>query len=98
MTGTSGCDYPSLIGNDDFYGGLGGEFVISTKSDRTGTVVLRHEMGHNFINVGEEYDNGQVYSGVNAASSLSSLGWTAWLTGPLREEKAIYRYCSDLKI
>lgn len=53
MTGASGCDYPSIIGNDDFYGGLGGEFVISTKSERTGTVVLRHEMGHNFVNVGE---------------------------------------------
>lgn len=53
LTGASGCDYPSIIGNDDFYGGLGGEFVISTKSERTGTVVLRHEMGHNFVNVGE---------------------------------------------
>lgn len=53
LTGSSGCDYPSIIGNDDFYGGLGGEFVISTKSNRTGTVVLRHEMGHNFADVGE---------------------------------------------
>lgn len=41
LTGLSGCDYPSLIGNDDYYGGLGGEFVISTRSNRTGTVVLR---------------------------------------------------------
>lgn len=57
LTGPGGCDYPSLIGNDDYYGGLGGEFVISTKSNRTGTVVLRHEMGHNFVRVGEEYDN-----------------------------------------
>jgi hypothetical protein len=24
LTGTGGCDYPSLIGNDDYYGGLGG--------------------------------------------------------------------------
>lgn len=50
LTGPGGCDYPSLIGNDNYYGGLGGEFVISTKSNRTGTVVLRHEMGHNFGN------------------------------------------------
>jgi len=41
LTGISGCDYPSIIGNDDFYGGLGGEFVISTRSNRTGTIVLR---------------------------------------------------------
>lgn len=33
--------------------------MISTKSNRTGTVVLRHEMGHNFIRVGEEYDDGK---------------------------------------
>ena len=44
------------------YGGLGGQFVIGTKSATTGTVVLRHEMGHNFINVGEEYDGGNVYN------------------------------------
>ncbi|OXA56829.1 uncharacterized protein LOC110848011 [Folsomia candida] len=93
LTGTSGCDYPSLIGNDDYYGGLGGEFVISTKSNRTGTVVLRHEMGHNFVNVGEEYDNGQVYSGVNAARTLAAVGWRHWLSEGTAavEERAIYR-------
>ncbi|CAL8080675.1 unnamed protein product [Orchesella dallaii] len=92
LTGASGCDYPSIIGNDDFYGGLGGEFVISTKSARTGTVVLRHEMGHNFVDVGEEYDNGQVYSGVNAARTVASLGWTSWLTNEAkREERAMFR-------
>ena len=37
----------------------GGQFVIGTKSRTTGTVVLRHEMGHNFIDVGEEYDGGE---------------------------------------
>ncbi|CAG7717542.1 unnamed protein product [Allacma fusca] len=91
LTGTSGCDYPSIIGNDDFYGGLGGEFVISTRSNRTGTVVLRHEMGHNFVDVGEEYDNGQVYSGVNAARTVAGLGWKAWLSGEQKEELAVYR-------
>jgi len=93
LTGTGACDYPSIIGNDDFYGGLGGEFVISTKSSRTGTVVLRHEMGHNFVDVGEEYDNGQVYSGVNAAYSLATVGWKSWLSGEgaVKEERAIYR-------
>jgi hypothetical protein len=93
LTGTSGCDYPSLIGNDDFYGGLGGEFVISTRSNRTGTVVLRHEMGHNFVDVGEEYDNGQVYSGVNAARTLALVGWKHWLSQGTSavEERAMYR-------
>jgi len=94
LTGPSGCDYPSLIGNDNYYGGLGGEFVISTKSERTGTVVLRHEMGHNFINVGEEYDNGQVYSGVNSAATLALVDtrWGHWLSSnTVRAERVIYR-------
>ncbi|KXN73690.1 hypothetical protein CONCODRAFT_166550, partial [Conidiobolus coronatus NRRL 28638] len=91
LTGTNACDYPALLANDDFYGGLGGEFVISTRSERTGTVVLRHEMGHNFIDVGEEYDNGQVYSGVNSAPSLLQIGWKKWLSGPIHEEREIFR-------
>jgi len=79
-TGT--CDFPTLIGNDPYYGGLGGEFTISTSSPTSGTVVLRHEMGHNFASVGEEYDGGSVYSGANAATSVTNLQWTAWLTQP----------------
>lgn len=77
-----GCDYPSIIGNDPYYGGLGGEFVIGTQSKTTGTVVLRHEMGHNFISVGEEYDDGSVYRGVNSDRSLTDIKWSHWLTDP----------------
>jgi hypothetical protein len=79
-TGT--CDFPTLIGNDAYYGGLGGEFTISTSSKTSGTLVLRHEMGHNFASVGEEYDGGSAYSGANSASSVTNLQWTAWLTEP----------------
>ena len=60
-------------------GGLGGEFVISTSSKTSGIVVIRHELGHNLIPVGEEYDGGWVYSGVNSAHSLPA-PWTHWLT------------------
>ena len=49
LTGPHSCDFPTLIGNDAYYGGLGGEFTISTKSKTSGSVVLRHEMGHNFV-------------------------------------------------
>jgi hypothetical protein len=38
-------------------------------------------MGHNFINVGEEYDGGSVYRGVNFAANLN-VGWRHWLTDP----------------
>lgn len=84
-----GCDFPSIIGNDDFYGGLGGEFTIGTRSKSTGTVVLRHEMGHNFVNVGEEYDGGYVYSGANSDGTewfggkpKANMKWAHWLTEP----------------
>ena len=103
LTGKFACDYPSVIANDDFYGGLGGEFVISTRwvvghsyairSKTSGTVVLRHEMGHNFVVVGEEYDGGDVYSGVNAWPKLDGIPWKHWLTFPhhIREERAVQR-------
>ncbi|MES1912252.1 MAG: hypothetical protein MHM6MM_004558 [Cercozoa sp. M6MM] len=69
--GEGGCDFPALIGNDAFYGGLGGEFTITTKSHTTGTMVFRHEMGHNFADVGEGYDGGWVYRGANSARSVA---------------------------
>ena len=47
------------------WGGLGGRYAITTRSLTSGSMVLRHELGHNFSNVGEEYDGGQVYSGAN---------------------------------
>lgn len=85
-TGPNACDFPSLIGNDPYYGGLGGEFTISTQSPTSGTIVLRHEMGHNFVRVGEEYDGGQVYSGVNHSplSQGTNVPWKSWLQAPLQ--------------
>jgi len=85
-TGPNACDFPSLIGNDPYYGGLGGEFTISTESPTSGTVVLRHEMGHNFISVGEEYDGGSSYNGVNHSPIArgTNVPWTVWLTEPTK--------------
>lgn len=71
-------DYPIIVSNDDFYGGLGGEYAITTRSEASGIVVLRHELGHNFGSVGEEYDDGYVYSGANSSIS-SDVPWKAWL-------------------
>jgi hypothetical protein len=76
-----GCDYPVVIANDPYYGGLGGEVAISTNSQSSGSIVLRHELGHNFGQIGEEYDGGG-YFGANFASSLESIGWTHWLSAP----------------
>lgn len=71
-------DYPIIIANDDFYGGLGGRYAITTRSLDSGSMVLRHELGHNFSNVGEEYDGGQVYQGANFSSSKST-SWKHWI-------------------
>lgn len=73
-------DYPILVANDDFYGGLGGRYAITTRSHNSGTMVLRHELGHNFGNVGEEYDGGQVYRGANHSRS-ANLPWQHWIDG-----------------
>ncbi len=86
-----GCDYPIIMANDPYYGGLGGEFAITTSSIQSGTKVLRHELGHNFGRVGEEYDGGG-YFGANNSSSLNSVSWKHWLSGTLRAEpmQALY--------
>ena len=43
--------------------------------------MLRHELGHNLIDVGEEYDGGSVYSGVNS-SPTTNVKWSHWLSYP----------------
>lgn len=80
-------DYPILIANDPLYGGLGGEFAITTNSKESGSVVLRHELGHNFGDVGEEYDGGEVYTGANH-SRKKDVKWSHWTEGPVEPEKA----------
>lgn len=49
--------------------------------------MLRHELGHSIIGVGEEYDGGQVYRGVNSARTPSAVTWKQWYTKPSVEPK-----------
>jgi len=51
---------------------------------KNGALVLRHELGHSIIEIGEEYDGGADggYFGVDAAASLETIGWGRWLTDP----------------
>lgn len=72
-------DYPVIIANDNFYGGLGGRYAITSSSRESGKIVLRHELGHNFGNVGEEYDGGSVYQGANS-SRQADVPWKHWLS------------------
>lgn len=89
------CDYPVVIANEDYYGGLGGEFAITTRALASGTVVLRHELGHNFGDVGEEYDGGG-YSGANYAPSVRRIGWKDWVTAS--DKKAVAADMSALAL
>ncbi|KAF8170940.1 IgA peptidase M64-domain-containing protein [Pholiota molesta] len=77
------CDYPILLGNDPLYGGLGGQFTVITASILNGPLVLRHELGHSILDVGEEYDGGFAYFGRNAAHA-QALPWKQWLSDPSR--------------
>lgn len=70
-------NYPIIIANDDYYGGLGGRYAITTRSITSGTMVLAHELGHNFSNVGEEYDGGGVYQGANFSRDPDAK-WSHW--------------------
>ncbi|KAJ7600264.1 IgA peptidase M64-domain-containing protein [Mycena floridula] len=82
------CDYPILLGNDPLYGGLGGRFTVITSSIANGALILRHELGHSIINVGEEYDGGYGYFGVNAYHNLSlPVPWSHWMTEPPKAGK-----------
>jgi len=81
-------DYPIVIANDDYYGGLGGRYAITTRSLTSGSMVLRHELGHNFGDVGEEYDGGYVYRGANFSHS-PNVNWMHWLES--NEELEVHR-------
>ena len=54
---------------------------VITSSLANGPLVLRHELGHSIIDIGEEYDGGYAYYGVNAAQNLSApVPWQHWLS------------------
>ena len=56
---------------------------VITSSILNGPLVLRHELGHSIIEVGEEYDGGFAYFGVNAAHDvLKPIPWEHWLSNP----------------
>jgi hypothetical protein len=58
---------------------------VITPSLANGALVLRHELGHSIIDVGEEYDGGFFYFGVNAAYNTTSLPWSHWLSRPVKD-------------
>ncbi|RPD74014.1 hypothetical protein L226DRAFT_535904 [Lentinus tigrinus ALCF2SS1-7] len=91
------CDYPILMGNDPLYGGLGGEFTVITPSLANGPLVLRHELGHSIIRVGEEYDGGFAYFGVNAAhnTTLDAVPWSHWLTNSSASASTAHTHVHD---
>ncbi|KAJ3995315.1 IgA peptidase M64-domain-containing protein [Lentinula boryana] len=83
------CDFPILLGNDPLYGGLGGRFTVITSSLLNGPQILRHELGHSIIPVGEEYDGGFAYFGVNAYHNTSEpVPWAHWMTDNEKIEKS----------
>lgn len=54
-----------------------------TSSLANGPLILRHELGHSIIPVGEEYDGGFAYFGVDALTNLSEpVPWAHWLSDP----------------
>ena len=64
-----GYNFAVILVNTPFYGGLGDEIAIVSASPTSGAVALRHELGHVFADMGEEYDAGLDYSGRNFAKT-----------------------------
>ena len=63
---------------------------VITSSILNGPLVLRHELGHSIIEVGEEYDGGFAYFGVNAAHDPSKpIPWEHWLSKPTPNTTAL---------
>lgn len=58
-----------------------------TASVLNGPLVLRHELGHSILDVGEEYDGGYSYFGRNAAHDSTNFPWKQWLSDPLRTDE-----------
>lgn len=79
--------YPIVIANDNYYGGLGGKYSISTSSVRSGLIVLRHELGHSIGEVGEEYDDAQTYYGANS-TIYPQTTWQHWASGKIEINEA----------
>ncbi|KAI0642979.1 IgA peptidase M64-domain-containing protein [Trametes meyenii] len=85
------CDYPILVGYLllTFMKGLEGDITTITPSLANGALVLRHELGHSIIGVGEEYDGALAgeYFGANAAknATLDDVPWAHWLPGTSRD-------------
>lgn len=76
-----GCDYGIIVGNDPYYGGIASGFSTTTSSKTSGSVVLRHELGHAIGGVGEEYDGG-AYFGRNTSRRSNKLAWIHFATEP----------------
>lgn len=53
-----------------------------TASPVNGPAVLRHELGHSIIDVGEEYEGANTYFGVNTAKTPQAASWKHWYSKP----------------
>lgn len=61
---------------------------MTTSSVLNGPLVLRHELGHSILDVGEEYDGGELYTGSNSAHDILSIPWTHWFSDPNRVDES----------
>ena len=75
-------DLVVIIVNDEEYGGSGGRFMTISKHSATAEIV-RHELGHSFANLGDEYTTGESsgYELPNATqvTDRNLATWKAWI-------------------
>ena len=77
-------DLVVILVNDEEYGGSGGRFMTISKHSATAEIV-RHELGHSFANLGDEYTTGESagYELPNATQDTDRnlTKWSSWIEG-----------------
>ena len=78
------CDMPMLLVNDPLYGGSGGSVLVVSKSS-SATEITRHESGHTFGGLGDEYETAYPgYPDVEEPNTTREVNrervkWRAWI-------------------
>ena len=71
--------------------------MIGTRSVTTGTMVIRHEMGHSLGWVGDEYDRGS-YLGANSDADTNEIPWKHWVEPEHMDGGEIQKFDNALRV
>ena len=78
-------DLAIVLSNTPYYGGSGGAIATATLNASSNLIAV-HEIGHSFVNLGDEYWAGDIYAferpNMTATSDPSIVKWKNWIGAP----------------